>query len=133
MSRAGYLTCFVSFGILSLLTSMLIRFRLKKCHSDLFARMGSPAFQDSNLGKTYWKFQKFVLWGYRSYGGPLRLLFEIGGEADGSALRRWRLRMHQLTDRRQDGADGAVLFGEFFIQPRFELREAPSQLSVRTQ
>jgi len=60
------LTCFVFLGFFSLLLSQLIRSRLRKYHPDLFSRLGGPAFQDSNLGKTYWKFQRFVLWGYIS-------------------------------------------------------------------
>jgi hypothetical protein len=36
--------------------------------------------------------------------------------------------VHQLKDRREDGADGAIVLGEFFIQPCLELRE-PSRNS----
>jgi hypothetical protein len=60
--------------------------------------------------------------------GDFGLLLEIGGEADRPALRRRRV--HQLADRREDGADGAILLGELFIQSRLELREAPGQLLV---
>ena len=61
----------------------------------------------------------------------LGLLLEIGGEADKPALRRrW---VHQLTDGREDGADGAILLGEFFIQSCLELREAPSQFAISAQ
>jgi hypothetical protein len=46
--------------------------------------------------------------------GDLGLLLEIGSESDGSALRRrW---VHQLTDRREDGPDGAIVLGELLIQ-----------------
>ena len=38
--------------------------------------------------------------------GDLGLLLEIGGEADGAALRRRRV--HQLADCREDGADGEL-------------------------
>jgi hypothetical protein len=55
----------------------------------------------------------------------LRLFLEIGGKADGPALRHRHLRLHQLSDRREDGADSAIVLGEFFIQSRLELREAP--------
>ena len=51
-------------GFLAVFLSQLIRLRLKKYHPDVFVRLGSPAFHDSNLGKTYWKFQRFVLWGH---------------------------------------------------------------------
>jgi hypothetical protein len=75
VNRSGYLTCFVCFGFLSLLLSQLIRSRLKKYHADLFARLGNPAFQDSNLGITYWKFQRFVLWGFMSEANDSVLRF----------------------------------------------------------
>jgi hypothetical protein len=38
--------------------------------------------------------------------------------------------VHQLADRREEGADGAILRGELFIQSRLELREVPGQLLV---
>jgi hypothetical protein len=57
--------------------------------------------------------------------GRLLHRIDIGGEADGPALRYWHLRLHQLADRREDGADGAIVLGEFFIQSGLELREAP--------
>jgi hypothetical protein len=63
----------------------------------------------------------------------LRLLFEISGEADGPALGHGPLLVHQLPDRREDGTDGAVLFGELFVQSRLKLGEAPGQLAVGTQ
>ena len=63
--------------------------------------------------------------------GDLGLLLEISGEADRPALRRRRV--HQLTDRRKDGADGAILPGEFFIQSCLELREASGQFVVGAQ
>ena len=58
--------------------------------------------------------------------GDLGLLLEISGEADRPALRRRRV--HQLTDRRKDGADGAILLGELFVQPRLELRAREDQV-----
>jgi hypothetical protein len=32
--------------------------------------------------------------------------------------------VHEFADGREDGGDGLVMLGEFFIQPRLELREA---------
>src|SRR5579859_5925685 len=61
----------------------------------------------------------------------LHLLLEVSGEADGSALAGWRV--HELADRRENGGDGQVVLGEFFIQPRLELREAPGQFPVGAQ
>jgi hypothetical protein len=61
-----YATCFYCFGFFTLLVLQLIRARLKKCHPGLFSSLGSPTFQDSNVGKTYWALQKFIWWGYRS-------------------------------------------------------------------
>jgi hypothetical protein len=57
---------FYGSGFLTLLLLHLIRIRLRKYHPDVFCRLGSPLFQDSNLGKTYWAFQRFVWWGHRS-------------------------------------------------------------------
>jgi hypothetical protein len=37
---------------------------------------------------------------------------EICGEADGAALRHGCVRVHQFTDRREDGADSAIVLGE---------------------
>ena len=39
-------------------------------------------------------------------------------------------RVHERADRREDGGDGLVVLGEFFIQPRLELREAPSEALI---
>ncbi len=57
---------FVGVGIISLFILHLIRARLERRHPVLFARLGNPKFQDSNLEAKYWAFQKFVLWGYFS-------------------------------------------------------------------
>jgi hypothetical protein len=57
---------FMFFAGLTLLIWQLIRIRLKRVDPELFIRLGSPRFQDSNLGKNYWKFQRFVWWGYGS-------------------------------------------------------------------
>jgi len=57
---------FVGVGIVALLVSHLIRARLERRHPVLFARLGNPKFQDSNLEAKYWAFQKFVFWGYFS-------------------------------------------------------------------
>jgi hypothetical protein len=39
----------------------------------------------------------------------LRLLIDVGGEADATALWRWRL--HELSDRRENGGVGALSAG----------------------
>ena len=57
---------YIILGVWLLLLLELIRTRLRRLHPDLFAKLGNPTFEDSNLGKTYWDFQKFVWWGYRS-------------------------------------------------------------------
>jgi hypothetical protein len=44
----------------------LVRSWLKQHHAELFARLGNPAFNDSNLQGTYWTFQKFIWWGHFS-------------------------------------------------------------------
>jgi hypothetical protein len=46
-----------------LFMSHLIRARLKAKHPQIYAKLGSPAFNDSNLRSTYWKFSGFVCWG----------------------------------------------------------------------
>jgi hypothetical protein len=66
MSRGTYFLCFVCLGGVTFFVLHLIRDRLRKCYPSLYLKLGSPAFQDSNLGKTYWNFQRFVWWGYRS-------------------------------------------------------------------
>jgi hypothetical protein len=66
MNREVNFIWFACLGFFLLLILQLIRVRLKKYYPDLFARLGGPSFQDSNLGKTYWAFQRFVWWGYRS-------------------------------------------------------------------
>src|ERR1700733_1126061 len=71
-----------------------------------------------------------ILGTYVSY---VRLHVKVGCKADRPALGHWHLRVYQLTDRRKDSADGAILLGEFFIQSRLELREAPGQLFVGDQ
>jgi hypothetical protein len=65
MSRETSWLYFIALGSLGLVALQLIRIRLKKQHVDLFLRMGSPAFFDSNYGRTYWRFQKFVWWEHR--------------------------------------------------------------------
>lgn len=66
MSTKLGLICFVVLGLFLLLILQLIRVRLRKRYPELFVRLSSPAFQDSNLTKTYWTFHRFVLWGYLS-------------------------------------------------------------------
>ena len=62
-------------------------------------------------------------------GLPLRLLVEVGGEADGPALRRRRV--HQLSDGREHGGDGVVVGGELLLDARFELMEGAGEILVR--
>jgi hypothetical protein len=58
---------------------------------------------------------------------PLRLLANLGGEADATALRdRW---VHELPDSREHGDDGLVVGGELLLDARFELIEAPGDCS----
>jgi len=66
MTRETYFLCFVGLGGITLLVLHLIRVRLRTHYPSLYSKLGSPTFQDSNLGKTYWNFQIFVWWGYRS-------------------------------------------------------------------
>ena len=66
MSRQTNFVWFACLGVVLLLILQLIRFRLKKCYPDLFSKLGSPTFQDSNLGKTYWNLQQFIWWGHTS-------------------------------------------------------------------
>jgi len=54
------------------------------------------------------------------------LISEIGGESDFSPLRRGRV--HEFADRREDGGDGLIVFGELFIESRLELRESSGRL-----
>jgi len=60
-----------------------------------------------------------------NYRIALRLLFDVGGEADAAAL-RWRW-VHQFADRREDGGDGLIVLGEFFVYPSFELCKSPGE------
>ncbi len=66
MGRADYFTWSMCLGVVSLFTTQVIRVRLKKCHPELFAKLGNPSFRDSNLTKAYWLFQRFVWWGHLS-------------------------------------------------------------------
>jgi hypothetical protein len=66
--------------------------------------------------------------GEKAVSGDLGLLLEISGESDRPAL--GRRCVHQLTNRREDGADGAIVLGELFIQSRLELRETPGEFLV---
>ena len=43
-----------------LLMLHLIRVRLRAKDPELYAKLGNPAFNDSNLGPTYWRFQGFI-------------------------------------------------------------------------
>jgi hypothetical protein len=63
-------------------------------------------------------------------GWALGFLLEISGEADGPALRR---RVRKLADRREDGGDGEIVFGDFFAQARLELCEAAGQFAIGAQ
>jgi hypothetical protein len=51
---------YIVLGLFLLLLFHLIRSRLRQLHPNLYATLGSPTFQHSNLGATYWRFQKFV-------------------------------------------------------------------------
>jgi len=42
----------------------------------------------------------------------LQFFLEVRGETDGAALGYSRLRVQQLSDRRQDGADSAIVLGD---------------------
>src|SRR5882757_9297613 len=59
----------------------------------------------------------------------LRLLIDVGSEADRSAL--GLRRVHELADGRENGGDGFIVGGELFIEPGLELREPASQFLVR--
>lgn len=66
MNRVDLYVCYAFIGGFLLLTLHFIRARLEKGHPELFSELGSPRFQDSNMGATYWRFQKFVWWGHFS-------------------------------------------------------------------
>jgi hypothetical protein len=66
MSREEYSIAFICACVLTLFVFHLIRVRLKRHHPELFAKLGNPTSQDSNLENRYWRFQRFVLWGYQS-------------------------------------------------------------------
>jgi hypothetical protein len=61
-------------------------------------------------------------------GVALRLL-KIGGEADPAALKDGRV--HELSDRRENGGDGLIMGGELFVEPGFDLIETPGEIFVR--
>jgi hypothetical protein len=44
----------------------LIRNRLAKNHATLFASLGNPAFNNSNLKMPYWALQRSIWWGHLS-------------------------------------------------------------------
>jgi hypothetical protein len=64
MTGKVFLASYACLGASALIFLHFIRIRLKKYHPDLFARLGRPASQDSNIGHYAWMFQKFVWWGY---------------------------------------------------------------------
>ena len=66
MSRQDYFICFAVFGFLSVLLMQLIRLRVKKRHPELYAKFGYPSFNDSNLKREHWAFQRFIFWGHIS-------------------------------------------------------------------
>jgi hypothetical protein len=73
MTGDVYLASYVCLGGAALLFLYFIRARLKKMHPELFASLGSPTFQDSNISHDAWRFQKFVWWGYLSAANDNRL------------------------------------------------------------
>jgi hypothetical protein len=52
----------LSLAVFVLILLHLVRVRLRQCHSELFSRLGNPAFNDSYLRSTYWKLQRFIWW-----------------------------------------------------------------------
>jgi hypothetical protein len=66
MNRKHFFLCFIAVSIALLFVFHLIRVRLTLRHPALFARLGEPRFNDSNLEAKYWDFQAFVFWGYFS-------------------------------------------------------------------
>jgi hypothetical protein len=52
-------------GVILLLLH-LVRSRLATNHANLFGKLGSPGFNDSNLGRPYWALQRFIWWGHLS-------------------------------------------------------------------
>jgi hypothetical protein len=68
---------------------------------------------------------------YQNQPESLYLLANIRGEADRPALRDgW---VHELADGSEDGGDSFIVDGELFVEPGFELCEAPGQLLVRSE
>jgi hypothetical protein len=62
--------------------------------------------------------------------GEISALFaEVGGESDRAAL-GWR-RVHELTDRREDGGDRLVMSGELLLDACLELIETAGEFLVR--
>ena len=59
--------------------------------------------------------------GRRSAACLLRLLVEVGGETDATALRCRRV--HELSDGREHGGDGIVVRGKLLLDACFELIE----------
>ena len=41
--------------------------------------------------------------------------------------------MHEFSDRREDGGDGFIVLGEFFVDPGFELCKSPGEFLVRAE
>jgi hypothetical protein len=64
MNTDVYIASYVGVGAFVLSMSHLIRSRLKAKHPQIYVKLGSPGFNDSNLGPTYWKFSGFVWWGH---------------------------------------------------------------------
>jgi len=55
---------FLGLSALLFLILQAIRIRLRDYDSDVFIRLGSPSWRDSTMTKSYWLFQRFVLWGH---------------------------------------------------------------------
>jgi hypothetical protein len=66
MSQEVAFAWFMGVGLLTLIMLHLIRSRLRERYPDLFVKLGSPEFQDSNLKRGPWELQGFVWWGHIS-------------------------------------------------------------------
>ena len=64
MNANVYTACYVGTGAFVLFMAHLIRTRLKAKHPQIYVKLGSPGFNDSNLGPTFWKFAGFIWWGH---------------------------------------------------------------------
>jgi hypothetical protein len=63
-NRVGLTIILVSLAGIVLLLRHLILNRLTKDHAGLFAEMGTPKVDDSNLRRSYWALERFIWWGH---------------------------------------------------------------------